>query len=334
MVPPDAIAVVFAPGPVAPSAVAALTLSPLNPAPGTIVNGTVSLGGQAPASGVTVSFLTADASVLPAPPPLFIPAGQTSANFSFTAGGAALQVPTLAKLYVTDGSTSRQSSVMVTPVVNVSAVNVNPVEGGFATTGTINLSIPAQAGGATVTLSSSSPLVTLPASVTVPPGSTNATFSVTTSSVTVTTSVPVSATYNGFSVSGTVTLNPAPVVAVSTLNLPLTQIGGQPVTGTVTVTNFPRNPEGVVITLSSGDTKTMASSVVTIPQFAYSATFSLATTVVTGTKGVSLKAIYGTSNITTNISILPIPTITIVQADYFTDTQVFKCLRLRRRLPT
>ena len=185
-----------------------------------------------------------------------------------------------------------------------------------------------------MTLSSSSPLVTLPASVTVPPGSTNATFSVTTSSVTVTTSVPVSATYNGFSVSGTVTLNPAPVVAVSTLNLPLTQIGGQPVTGTVTVTNFPRNPEGVVITLSSGDTKTMASSVVTIPQFAYSATFTLPTTVVTGTKGVSLKAIYGTSNITANISILPIPTITIVQADYFTDTQVFKCLRLRRRLPT
>src|SRR5438094_8268879 len=42
------------------------------------------------------------------------------------------------------------------------------------------------------------------------------------------------------------------------------------------------------------------------------------------TKSVSLKAIYGTSNITGNISILPIPTITIVQADYFTDTQVFK----------
>ena len=37
-----------------------------------------------------------------------------------------------------------------------------------------------------------------------------------------------------------------------------------------------------------------------------------------------MKAVLGTSSITTNISILPIPTITIVQADYYTDTHVLK----------
>ena len=324
VVPPDAIAVVFAPGAAAASAVASLTLSATNPAPGSTVNGTVSLGGAAPLAGVTVNFLSANTAVLPTLPPVFIAAGQTSTNFSFTVGGATLQVPTLAKLYVTDGSTSRQSSLIVTPVVSVSSVSVNPVEGGFGTTGTITLSIPAQTGGAKVTLSSDNPLLTLPVSVTLAQGSTNVSFSATTSPVTAATPVTVSATYNGVIVSGTVTLSPAPVVAVSTLVLPLTQIGGQPVTGTVTVTNFPRNVGGVVITLTSGDTKTIASSTVTIPQFAYSATFSLASTVVTGSKGVSLKASYGTSNITSNISILPIPTISIVQADYFTDTHMFK----------
>ncbi len=324
VVPPDAIAVVFAPGTVAASAVASLTLSPQNPAPGSTMNGSVTLGGPAPLSGVTVSFLTANTAVLPTLTSIFIPAGQTSTSFSFTVGGAALQVPTLAKLFVTDGSTSRQSSLIVTPAVNVSSVSVNPVEGGFGTTGTLTLSIPAQAGGATVTLSSASPLVTLPVSVTLPQGSTNVAFSATTSSVTAGTPVSISATYNGVTVSGSVTLSPAPVVAVSTLVLPLTQIGGQPVTGTVTVTNFPRNAGGVIITLTSGDTKTMASSTVTIAQFATSATFTLPTTVVTGSKGVSLKATYGSSNITSNISILPIPTITIVQADYFTDTHMFK----------
>jgi len=324
VVPPDAIAVVFAPGAVAPSAVASLTLSPSNPAPGALVTGTVSLGGPAPAAGVTVSFLSGNSTLLPAPPPLMIPAGQTSASFSFIAGGAALQIPTLAKLYVTDGATSRQNSIVITPVVVLDALSVNPVEGGFATTGTVNVSIPAQGIGATVALSSSSPLITLPASVTVPAGSMNASFSATTSPVTAATTVPVSASFNGVTIAGSVTLSPAPVVAVASLSLPLTQVGGQPVTGTVTVTNYPRNAGGVVITLTSGDTKTMSSGTVTIPQFAYSATFTLATTLVTGTKGVSLKASYGTSNITSNISILPIPTITIVSADYFTDTHIFK----------
>lgn len=324
VIPPDAIAVVFAPGQAAPSAVASLALSPARPAPGETVTGTVSLGGAAPASGVTVSFLSGNSALLFAPTPLAIPAGQTSATFTLTAGGGALQVPTLAKLYVTDGTTSRQSNVTIAPIVNVSSVNVNPVEGGFATTGTVTLSIPAQIGGATVMLSSTSPLITLPASVTVPQGSTSAAFSVTTSAVTTATAVPVSASFNGVTVNSTTTLSPAPVVAVAAVNLPLTTIGGQLATGTVTVTNFPRNPEGVVITLTSGDTRTMQSGTVTIPQYAFSASFSLPTTVVTGSKGVSLKASLGTSNITTNMTVLPIPTITIVQADYFTDLHLFK----------
>jgi hypothetical protein len=90
------------------------------------------------------------------------------------------------------------------------------------------------------------------------------------------------------------------------------------------VTNYPRNAGGVVITLTSSDTMFMSSTTVTIPQFAYSATFSLPTTVVNGAKGVTLKATYEASSITSNISILPIPTIQIVQAEYFTDTHLLK----------
>ncbi len=324
VLPPDAIAVVFAPGAASANAIASLQLSPANPAPGALMTVTVNLGGAAPAGGVTVTFLSGNTALLATPPPVVVPAGQTSATFTMTAGGAGLQVPTLAKLYASDGTTSRQSYVTITPIVNLTSVSVNPVEGGFATTGTVTLSIPAQAGGATVEFATSSPLITLPASVTVQPGSTNASFTVTTSSVTTSTTVPVTATFNGVTVSSTTTLSPAPVVAVASLQLPLTQIGGQLVSGTVTVTNYPRNPEGVTITLTSGDTRTMSSGTVLIPQGAYSASFTLATTVVTGTKGVSLKATLGTSSITSNISILPIPTITIVQADYFTDTHIFK----------
>ena len=324
VVPSDAIAVVFAPGLAAPSAVASMTLSPANVPPGGLVSGTVTLGGNAPAGGVTLNFLSPNAAILPVPPPVLIPEGQSTAFFSFTAGGAALQVPALAKLYVTDGTTSRQAGLTVTPVVNVASVNVNPTEGGFATNGSVTLAIPAQAGGATVALSSTSPLLTVPPSVTVGMGNTVVAFYAGTSPVTVATTVPVSATYNGVTVTSTVTLSPAPVVAVAALTLPLTAIGGQPVTGTVTVTNYPRNAGGVVITLSSGDTKTLQSSSVTIPQYGFSASFTLTSSIVTGTKGVSVKASLGASNVTSNISVLPIPTIVIVQADYFTDTHLFK----------
>ncbi len=324
VVPADAIAVVFAPGPVSPSAVASVSLSQSNVAPGATVLATVTLGGPAPAAGITLNLITSNVALLPAPSTVFIPAGQTSSTFSFTAGGSALQTVTPVKLYATSGVSSRQASLLITPVVNVSSISVNPVEGGFSTSGTVNLSIPAQAGGALVTLSSASPLLTLPSTVMVAPGSSFVSFTVPTSSVTATTPVAVTAAYNSVTVSNVAMLSAAPVVAVGTLTLPSTQIGGQPVTGTVTVTNFPRNAGGVVITITSGDTRTVASSSVTIPQGAYSATFTLPTTVVTGTKGVSVKAILGTSSATANISILPIPTITIVQADYFTDTHLFK----------
>ena len=245
-VPPDAIAVVFAPGPIAPSSLASVTLSPANVVPGAIVTATVSLGGPAPAGGTTLNLITSNAALLAAPPSVLIAEGQTSASFTFTAGGASLQVPGFVKLYATSGLSSRQGSMTITPVVNVSAISVNPVEGGFTTIGTINLSIPAQAGGATVTMSSSSPLITLPASITFSAGNSNLSFYATTGSVTVATAVTVSASFNGVTVTSTVTLSPAPVVAVATLTLPLTQIGGQPITGTVTVTNYPRNVGGVV----------------------------------------------------------------------------------------
>jgi hypothetical protein len=126
-------------------------------------------------------------------------------------------------------------------------------------------------------------------------------------------------------VSGTLTLSPAPVVAVASVVLPAVIVGGQSATGTVTVTNFPRNPEGVLITLSSGDGKTLqVPATVTIPQFGTSATFAITTVVVTGSKGVAVKATYGTSNITANTAVIPIPTITMVQADYLTDLHMLK----------
>jgi hypothetical protein len=83
--------------------------------------------------------------------------------------------------------------------VTVTSLTLNPtsVIGGLgSSTGTVTLSAPAPAGGATVALTSSNGAASVPSSVTVPVGATSATFAVDTSTVVVATSATISATYN------------------------------------------------------------------------------------------------------------------------------------------
>ncbi len=324
--PADAVAVLFTPSPVAAVTVASVLLSPANPAPGSIVQGTVNLSGPAPANGVTLTFQTSDPALLAAPFAVSVAAGQSAAAFAITAGGANLTVPTIAKIMATDGAVSRSGGVVITPAVNVATVSAAPIEGGLFTTGTVTLKIPAQFGGASLTVTFGNPsLAGLVDSVMVPAGATTASFRISTMPVTVPTSVPITASLNGQTVSGAFTLNPPPPISITALSLPTTIVGGQQATGTVTVNNYPRNAAGAVITLTSGDTKTLqVPATVTIPQGAFSANFTVTTVVVTGSKGVSVKATYGTSNLSATVTVAPIPAIAIVQADYLTDTQTLK----------
>jgi hypothetical protein len=121
----------------------------------------------------------------------------------------------------------------------LSTVSVNPatVVGGASSTGTVSLSGAAPAGGAMVTLSSSSGSAGTPASVTVAAGATAATFAVSTSAVTSPVSAQISGLYGGVTRSAILTINPAPAAALSSLTLnPTTVSGGATSTGTVRLT--------------------------------------------------------------------------------------------------
>lgn len=323
----DSIAVIFAPGQAPATAVASLTLSPSNVAPGSIVQATVSLGAPAPAAGTTLTFLSTNLALLATPAPVTIPAGQISTALSLSTLGTALTAPATVKLYVTDGVSSKIALLTVTPIVGLSALNVNAVEGGLSTSGTVTLNIPAQLGGATVTLTSSNTaLVRMPAaaSVLLPIGYQTLSFAIATSPVTTITQVPVTATFNGTSVTTNVSLNPAPVVTVSSIT-GSSVVGGQPLSGTVVLSNYVRDAAGAVITLSSGNAGAvqMPASVV-IPQGYQMASFNATTSVVPGTTGVSLKATYNGSQATTTVSIAPVPTVTILRVDYKPDLQLLK----------
>ncbi|MEQ1884222.1 MAG: hypothetical protein ABL967_04120 [Bryobacteraceae bacterium] len=320
----DAIAVVFAPGPAPASQLSAITLDNANANPGATVTATVTLGSAAPAGGVKVNFLSTNANVAVAPAEVTIAEGSTSATASFQTLGTTLTVPTITRIYAGDGNVSKYTTLTVSPVVNLVSATINPVEGGFSTTGTALLNIPAQTGGAVVTLSSgNSSLVSVPASVTIPQGYTAINFTATTNGVSANTVVPVTATFNGTSVTANVTLSAAPVVTVSSV-LVQDLVGGNALNGTVILNTFPRNVEGATIQLSSSNPAVQVPATIVVPQFASSVTFSAQTSTVPAITPVNITASFNGSSATGVSNLNPVPTVTITSADWDPLTLLFK----------
>jgi hypothetical protein len=188
------------------------------------------------------------------------------------------------------------------PSVALSSVTVSPssVVGGSGSTGTVTLTAAAPTGGALVTLSSSNTGVAQAAvpSVSVPAGSTTATFSITTSAVTSATQVTISGTYPaGTTQAAILTVTSAVTVSAVALN-PSSVLGGSSSTGTVTLSGVAPSG-GVAVTLSNSNTAaaTVLASV-TVPAGSSSTTFSvstnpvatIATSVITATYGLSANA--------------------------------------------
>jgi uncharacterized repeat protein (TIGR03803 family) len=93
------------------------------------------------------------------------------------------------------------------PILTGLAFSPSSVAGGQTATGTITLSGPAPSAGAVVALSAgNSSLVSVPATVTIPAGATSGSFVVATKAVKRTKTTTVTASYDGGSVSGTLTV--------------------------------------------------------------------------------------------------------------------------------
>lgn len=144
-IPSNAIAVVFAPGQAPVTALSSFTLSSTAAMPGDLLQATVTLGGAAPAGGVALTFLSTNTALAATPLSVVIPEGSSSVAFPVPVLGQTLTTPQIVKFYVTDGAGSQAISLTITPVVRLMSVVANPVEGGFSTYGTVNLSTLGQA---------------------------------------------------------------------------------------------------------------------------------------------------------------------------------------------
>src|SRR5882762_7379539 len=178
----------------------------------TALSGTVSLNGPALPGGTLVMLSSSDpAASFPDGNTVVVPAGSQAATFSIST--AAVTASTPVTISASKDRVTLASQFTVVPPFALSSVSVSPASlfgmfGGNPAVGTVTLSGPA-ADGVVVSLASASAnaaVLALPASVSVAPGATTASFSLNALAVTADTPVAVSGSFQGTTVSGTVTV--------------------------------------------------------------------------------------------------------------------------------
>ena len=191
-----------------------------------------------------------------------------------------------------------------TTALNSVSANPNPIVGGNASTGTVAMTSAAPAGGVVVALSSASSTFSVPASVTVPAGASNANFAITTSVVTSTNMGTLSASYSGVTKTTTVTVNPPLATALSSVTLnPAAVIGGTSATGTVTLTAAAPTGGATVALASSNTTLAKVPASVVMPAGSTSATFTITTFSARKTATVTITASYAGVNKTAALTV-------------------------------
>ena len=188
------------PGPPGSSVLFALGVNPMGLIGGTSTRGTVSTVMLAPAGGGAVTLTSDNPSIVQVPPTVAIPAGNSANSFTITT--SRVLVGTTVRIDATAGGVTRSQFLNLAPDPNapplLSSVTLAAasVVGGNSVSGTVFLSSPAPAGGVSVTLSTSSLIARPQPVVTVPAGSSSASFTVATSTVTANTPVTITASFD------------------------------------------------------------------------------------------------------------------------------------------
>lgn len=191
-----------------PQAPASLTLNPTSTTGSNGSTGTVTLASPT-STDTQISLSSGIPAIASVPASVVVPAGSTSATFAVST--VTVSTTTTVTIQATAGGVTKSADLTVLPAAgaSLSTVTVNPtnVQGGTSATGTITLNAPAPAGGALVSLhSSNTAAATVPSGITIPAGSSSATFTVSTLATTASTPVTISATFGGTTQTATLTV--------------------------------------------------------------------------------------------------------------------------------
>jgi hypothetical protein len=286
-----------------PLQVNSISLSRSAPASGQEVYVDLQLNRGAPAGGATINLTSSNAQAAPLPASVAVPAGFSFATFRFVTGQ--VDTPATVTMTATIGSVSTTKSFTVSPS-SLRSLDGMPVRqnGGVPLGAIVMLNGQAPAGGAVVTLSSSSAAAQPPASVTVPAGVESVSFTVPTSRVTADTPVTITATWRGASVQATTTLTPQPPPTSITLD-PATTSGSSGSFGRVTAAD-PRDADVTFsVSTSRPDLVTIPSSV-TVPQFAAAGGFNIGTSPVDTKTLVTISVSGGGVTLSATLTLEPV----------------------------
>jgi hypothetical protein len=173
-----------------------LSFSPASVVGGNNAVATVTISSPAPAGGVAVSLMSSG-SLATVPATVAISAGSLRASFNVSTSGVASSSTVTVKATYLGVSTSSVLTVLPASLTSVAA-SAGSVKAGQSVSFFVHLNGFAGS-GAVVSLASSDASLVVPATVTVAPGGSYASFAVTTKSPTATKLVTVTATYKGVS---------------------------------------------------------------------------------------------------------------------------------------
>jgi hypothetical protein len=308
--------------PSGPLGVFAVEVTPMSTVQGLPSIGTVVLNGVAPSGGAVVSLFSNNPAAVP-PASVTVDAGTTATSFNVATDR--VTADTLVTITATFGGQSRTTTVTVSPFVfatetpALSTLSVNPssVTAGTQSVGRVTVTGPApdpSNGVVSVALTSSNPAVAVVRrNVEVRFGGTFADFRIRTFAVASPTTVTITGTFNGVSRSATLTVNPGggppppppPSASISAVSVnPTSVVGGNPSTGTVTLTAAAPTG-GAVVSLSDDSPSAATPASVTVPAGATGADFTITTMSVTASTPVTISAVFAGVTRTATLTVNP-----------------------------
>jgi hypothetical protein len=289
------------------AALSSLALNPNTAAGGTTTTAnTVTLSTVAPVGGALVALASSNPAAAAVPASVTVAAGSTSATFSIqTFAVTASTAVTVSASY--SNNSLNATLTVAAPVVSLSSLQCGSTSltSGSKTTCSVALSAAAPTGGSTVALSSNNAAIVVPASITVPAGSSTASFTATAATVVSGQTATLTAALNG--TSRTVSLSVSPVLAVSSLSCsPATLASGASASCTVTL-SVAAPAAGASVALSKGSAVLTAPSSVAFAAGASTTTFSVTAGTVSSAQTATISATLGGASKSFAFSLTPPP---------------------------
>ncbi len=260
-----------------------------------------------PAGGLTLQVSSSSAQ-LNIPSTIAVPAGATSQSFSISAG--TIGANGVATITTTAAGSSKTVTLALNSVAAISGLQCTPavLMPGTQSQCTVTLTKAAASSGVTVALASSSSALTVPASVAVAAGATTASFKASAGTYTSAQTVSVSATTAGMTKVTPVSLAMLNISSVSCVAAYLSANRSTQCTVTMTAPVSGAS----TITLASGASVITVPPSVTISAGSNSAVFTAQVGTFSTSQVVAIRAAYGVSVATTNISISSYPNVSSI----------------------